>query len=517
MVSPFASAAPEEGADGDASAEAGGEASLSLGDGASAAADGDASADGDADAGGDASAGGGAAKPKKAKDRGDEKWINRWEPEGGMTEIGIYGGVFFPSPNHEIFEPSLDLGELQGWKELPTLAPDIGLRVGYYPGQNLGRFFGLEAEGGVMPSSVDGGNALLYHVRGHLVGQLGLWSVTPFVVLGAGGMGVSSERAALGNDIDPILHFGAGVKVYINRYVMLRLDIRDNVSHKQSVDLAFRAHNPEVLLGLSVTLGREKAKPAGDRDGDGLTDDVDSCPDEPETVNDYQDEDGCPEPDSDGDGFIDDKDTCPNEAETVNDYQDEDGCPESDRDGDGFWDDQDSCPDEAETVNDYKDEDGCPESDRDGDGILDELDKCPDEPETANGYQDEDGCADEVPKEVAAFTGAIKGITFETDSDKIRKSSTRTLDKAVKVLTDFPDIRIKVTGHTDSRGDHDHNVDLSKRRAESVKTYLVEHGIDASRITTDGFGPDKPVDTNDTRAGRANNRRIEFEIVQRAK
>ena len=329
-------APPEEG--GGASLEVGG--SLEAGaEGPSvegdADADADASADPDVDAEGDAIDDGPDKKSKKSKsgDRADQKWIKRWAPEPMMGEIGIYGGVLLPTPNHEWFGADLDL-PAQGFKQLKVVSPDIGLRAGFYPL----RFFGVEAEGGVMPSSLrDGsGSAMLYTVRGHLVAQLGLWSITPFVLVGAGAMGVSSGRDSLGKDVDPALHFGGGVKFYINRYVMLRLDIRDIVSYKSGVENVFISHSPEILLGLSFTLGRKKDEP------------------KPEPKSE-------PKPsDRDGDGLLDGDDTCPDEKETFNEYIDEDGCPESDRDGDGFWDDQDTCPDEKETVNDFKDDDGCP-------------------------------------------------------------------------------------------------------------------------------------------------------------
>jgi OmpA-OmpF porin, OOP family len=415
-------------------------------------------------------------------------WIKRWAPEPHMLELGVYGGIMLLAETHELFGADLGLPD-QGYKPLNRVIPDLGVRVGYYPL----RFFGVEAEGGVLPASLaDGsGPATLYTVRGHLVGQLGLWSITPFVVLGGGGLGVSSPRDALGKDIDPALHFGGGVKFYVHRLVMVRLDVRDVVTHKQSLEAGFISHNLEALLGLSITLGRRKIEPLpeprpepvnDDRDGDGIPNDLDGCPDEPETVNGYQDTDGCPDKDTDGDGIYDDLDACVNEAETVNGFEDEDGCPEADTDNDGFFDEQDSCPNE---------------------------------PESDNGYKDADGCPDVVPDEVARFTGAIEGITFENDKDTIRKSSTKALDAAVKVLTDHPTIRIEISGHTDIKGDHDHNLDLSQRRAESVKKYLVEHGIDETRITTVGHGPDKPVDTNDTEKGRANNRRIEFKPITR--
>jgi outer membrane protein OmpA-like peptidoglycan-associated protein len=415
-------------------------------------------------------------------------WIKRWAPEPHMLELGVYGGIMLLAETHELFGADLNLPE-QGYKPLNRVIPDLGVRVGYYPL----RFFGVEAEGGVLPASLaDGsGPATLYTVRGHLVGQLGLWSITPFVVLGGGGLGVSSPRDALGKDIDPALHFGGGVKFYVHRLVMVRLDVRDVVTHKQSLEAGFISHNLEALLGLSITLGRRKIEPLSeprpepvndDRDGDGIPNDLDGCPDVPETVNGYQDTDGCPDKDTDGDGIFDELDACVNEAETVNGFEDEDGCPEADTDNDGFFDNQDSCPTE---------------------------------PETDNGYKDADGCPDVVPDEVARFTGAIEGITFDNDKATIRKSSTKALDDAVKVLTDHPDIRIEISGHTDIKGDRDHNLDLSQRRAESVKQYLVEHGVDETRITTIGHGPDKPVDTNDTEKGRANNRRIEFKPITR--
>jgi OOP family OmpA-OmpF porin len=141
-------------------------------------------------------------------------------------------------------------------------------------------------------------------------------------------------------------------------------------------------------------------------------------------------------------------------------------------------------------------------------------DQCPTEPETDNDYQDEDGCPDEVPTEVAKFTGAIRGINFDVDEATIKKNSTKTLNAAVKVLTDFPDVRIEISGHTDTDGDRDHNLDLSRRRAEAVKKYLIDKGIDSSRIETRGAGPDEPVADNTTKRGKAQNRRIEFKLLK---
>ena len=91
------------------------------------------------------------------------------------------------------------------------------------------------------------------------------------------------------------------------------------------------------------------------------------------------------------------------------------------------------------------------------------------------------------------------------------------LDQAVQILLQYPDVRIEIAGHTDNQGKPDHNMQLSKDRAESVKSYLVGMGVDETRIETVGFGPDKPIDSNETKDGRANNRRIEFRVLTGAR
>ncbi|MCH9683272.1 MAG: OmpA family protein, partial [Deltaproteobacteria bacterium] len=180
-----------------------------------------------------------------------------------------------------------------------------------------------------------------------------------------------------------------------------------------------------------------------------------------------------------------------------------------DTDGDGILDPDDACVDVPGVV-EYK---GCPIPDTDGDGILDPEDKCVTEPETFNGFDDEDGCPDEIPQEVKSFTGVIEGIYFDTNKDTIKAQSRAKLDKAAEVLTKFPTVKLEISGHTDSRGKPAHNTDLSRRRAESVKLYLIEHGVDASRLQTRGAGPDEPIADNRKKSGRAKNRRIEFRVV----
>ena len=460
----------------------------------------------------------------KCQNRTDEKWIRRCRPERNMFELGIFGGIMFPASglvlnkggvsegppgSHELFDPYKQKQSIEDinngvagaelfYKPYQKVAPEIGLRFAWYPLA----FLGGEIEGGVMPTKTvppdgsAGARATLFNFRGHLIAQIPFWRITPFILVGGGMIGTSG---ALGSDVDPSTHFGGGVKFYITHRFMMRLDVRDVVAARLKVD-AGATNYPEVLLGFSLTLNRKKPAPATekDSDGDGFLDSADSCPVEPGIA-----PDGCPERDRDGDGFMDSQDACPDVPGIA-----PDGCPEKDRDGDGFLDSVDKCPDDPGV-----EPDGCPIPDTDGDGILDPEDKCPTVPETKNGYQDEDGCPDEIPMQLAKFTGTIKGIYFDLDKDTIKPKSRPVLDRAVAVLNEFNTIRIEISGHTDSTGSVAYNKDLSGRRAASVKRYLVEHGVAEARIETRGAGPDEPVDTNKTAAGRAKNRRIEFTIL----
>jgi len=400
-------------------------------------------------------------------------WIKRYAPTNHMLEIGIFGGILMPTKRIELFKPDPSLPD-QGQRPFRTVAPDIGLRFGYYPL----RFFGAELEGAVMPTRLRDADdrATLWAFRGHVVGQLGLWSVTPFILLGTGALGVGSGENAVGNDTDIAIHFGGGVKIWVHRLVQLRLDLRDNVTARRGVENGL-GHTGEVLLGVSFTPRFGKAKEKRQPVASGPTD-------------------------RDGDGFLDDEDKCPDDPGIA-----PDGCPRSDRDGDGFFDDEDKCPDEPGV-----EPDGCPRPDRDKDKIADDVDKCPDVPETRNGYQDTDGCADQLPKEVEDFSGVLEGIEFDVDKDTIKRSSMAKLDKAVGVLKSHEDIKIEIGGHTDSTGSREYNLDLSRRRARSVKEYLVGKGVSEKRVTTRGYGPDKPIADNETKEGRARNRRIEFVI-----
>ncbi|MFP2899155.1 adventurous gliding motility protein AgmC [Corallococcus sp. 4LFB] len=255
------------------------------------------------------------------------------------------------------------------------------------------------------------------------------------------------------------------------------------------------------------------------------------CPEGPEDFDGFQDQDGCADPDNDGDGIVDTADKCPNAPETVNDFEDADGCPDTkpappppapvDTDGDGLMDPDDKCPNAPEDKDGFQDEDGCPDPDNDKDGIVDTADKCPLEPETINGVTDEDGCPDKGKVKVLVEGERIlilEKVYFATNKDVILPRSFPILKQVAAVLRANPQVELlRVEGHTDSQGSDVANLDLSKRRAASVKTFLVNEGIAAERLESEGYGESKPVDTNKTAAGRENNRRVEFNITRMGK
>ncbi len=241
---------------------------------------------------------------------------------------------------------------------------------------------------------------------------------------------------------------------------------------------------------------------AKDSDGDAIPDDIDRCPLDPEDKDGFQDEDGCPDADNDADGIVDKADACPNEAGPI----DNRGCPVTDKDADGVPDPDDKCP----TVAGPKESAGCPDADKDGDTIVDRLDKCPDQ-----FGPPPDGCPKkytlvEVKKEKIEIK---QQVHFATAKFRVLPDSFPLLNQVSQVLNDFPKMRVSIEGHTDSVGKEASNMRLSQRRAEAVLDYLVSKGISPDRLEANGFGPTKPVASNKTARGRAQNRRTEFRIV----
>ena len=256
--------------------------------------------------------------------------------------------------------------------------------------------------------------------------------------------------------------------------------------------------------------------PDKDNDKDGIPDETDKCPNKAEDRDGFEDSDGCPDLDNDKDGIPDLTDKCPLEAEDFDGIDDKDGCPDGDNDNDGIQDKDDKCINEPEDVDNFQDEDGCPDPDNDKDGIPDLKDKCPNEPETLNGFEDEDGCPDKKPEKkvikkqsVMPKHQILEGVNFASGKTNITFSSYQYLDPIVREMQEYPEIEIEIRGHTDSVGKYESNMRLSNKRAESVKMYIIKKGIESRRVRSVGFGPSSPVADNRTAAGRSKNRRIE--------
>lgn len=301
--------------------------------------------------------------------------------------------------------------------------------------------------------------------------------------------------------------------------------------------------SPDLRVVATVGWAMPEETGPRDSDGDGLFDDVDECPDDPEDADSFEDEDGCPDPDNDADGILDGPDECPDQPETVNELDDSDGCPDEvgDRDGDGLLDHVDECPDDAEDADEFEDEDGCPDPDNDSDTVLDGPDECPNEagPVDNRGCPDtdrdqdtvvdrRDNCPDEpgpvenqgcaVEQRVVLGAGGLEildRVHFRTNRARIQRRSHALLLNVASVLNAHPEIRtIRVEGHTDSRGRRATNLELSQQRAQAVVDFLVTRGeVEAGRLVAQGFGPDRPiVEGASSREDHAANRRVEFNV-----
>jgi len=271
--------------------------------------------------------------------------------------------------------------------------------------------------------------------------------------------------------------------------------------------LGARAEDVRITTGLvwspQPSGGAEPGR--NDRDGDGIPDSVDACPDEPEDKDGFQDEDGCPDLDNDGDGIPDSADKCPNEPEDKDGFQDEDGCPDLDNDGDGIPDSTDKCPNEPEDKDGFQDEDGCPDDDNDGDGFADKVDKCPNDPETVNGFEDDDGCPDvrgtSGPEEradridlkgatIAFARGALTAPTKQLLSQVAALIKTRRLAIRVEVHTA---LGTRSTGAGQIAAQKRRDKALSQQRAKAIADYLASQGVSPQQLQAVGLGSDRPL------------------------
>ncbi len=197
-----------------------------------------------------------------------------------------------------------------------------------------------------------------------------------------------SNKVAMVIEVEEIdLGFDLGVHALSNNWSREVMPIQEGGSQTYK-------YYREPKWGAFVGMHWKMSFSAKDSDGDGMIDDEDRCPLEAEDMDDFEDEDGCPEKDNDNDGIPDDKDKCINEMEDQDGFKDDDGCPELDNDMDGIVDNDDSCPMEVEDKDGWEDDDGCPDRDNDKDGIEDKFDQCRDIAEDKDGFEDKDGCPD---------------------------------------------------------------------------------------------------------------------------
>lgn len=306
------------------------------------------------------------------------------------------------------------------------------------------------------------------------------------------------------------------------------------------------------VADLRLLLGFVLEPSIGDRDGDGLKDDEDQCPDVPEDFDKFQDQDGCPDLDNDndgipdktdqcpmvpedrdgdedsdgcpegaagdkdGDGILDVNDKCPDVPEDRDDFQDADGCPDPDNDQDGIPDKTDRCPNEAEDLDKFEDDDGCPDPDNDKDEIPDVNDTCPNDPETYNGFQDEDGCPDKGKVIIEENNVIIlEKIMFKTASAEILPESNSILDAVSTTLQHHPEFMLmEIQGHADQRADDNFNLKLTRDRANAVRVALIQRNVDTNRLRAVGYGRYCPLDPANTPKAWDKNRRVEFKVVR---
>jgi outer membrane protein OmpA-like peptidoglycan-associated protein len=329
--------------------------------------------------------------------------------------------------------------------------------------------------------------------------------IEPTVQLGGG-------YVFLGDHSAGTINGGLGLNFWFNENIAFTV----NSTYKSSFDDAKAVPtHMQHFAGIKIKFG------GTDTDGDGIYDKDDKCPD----VAGLPQFDGCP--DSDNDGIIDSEDKCPNvfgplefngcpdtDGDGVVDMMDDcpdvaglaafNGCP--DTDGDGIQDKDDNCP----QVKGEKANKGCPWPDTDGDGVLDKDDKCPDVKGTKANF----GCPEVSADVIKKLNDFAKTILFDTGKSTIKKESFETLTAIKSVINEYPSARFRIEGHTDSTGRLETNMRISKERAAAIRNYLVENGIDASRLESEGFGPNVPVANNKTKEGRAQNRRTEVVLIK---
>ena len=420
---------------------------------------------------------------------------NPWQVSFGANAIDVYPTSDVSSFGNEYFNAT------DHWNILPSISyvgvskyVGSGFSVGARGSLNRISKWGDTSVDDLSHYAVDG--TIKYNFLKNTV-------IDPFLEIGGGYTWIDEIGAGTANG-------GVGINFWFTENIGLTLQTQ----YKHAFE-DYLAPHFQHLAGLSIKFGgtdtdgdgvydKDDACPevAGleafngcpDADGDGIEDSKDSCPNEAGS----KEMNGCP--DSDGDGVADKDDACPNEAgsKAMN------GCP--DADGDGVADKDDACPSEAGPAENK----GCPWPDTDGDGVLDKDDACPE----VAGTVANQGCPEVTEEVQKQLNDYARTILFDTGKSSIKAESTSVMVDIIQILNEYPTAKFTVEGHTDSVGSANLNQKLSDSRANSVRDFLIEKGIGADRLTAIGYGEDKPIATNNTKAGRAQNRRVEINLVK---
>jgi outer membrane protein OmpA-like peptidoglycan-associated protein len=268
------------------------------------------------------------------------------------------------------------------------------------------------------------------------------------------------------------------------------------------------------IAGTVRRLGwpRPARRGPSDTDGDGVLDRDDHCPLTPSEPDPDPRKPGCPATDRDRDGWLDPVDHCPGVRAQPHPNPARPGCPDGDDDRDGVRNQLDACPrQKPEPVPDPARQ-GCPAGDRDYDKIADPIDACPDQAGVASADPKRNGCPALVEVERERLR-TLAPVFFATGEERILPASEPLLRDIAEALRNNPAIRISIEGHTDDTGTDAHNLELSTRRAESVRRALIELGIDAARLEARGFGRSRPIAPGTTAEAREKNRRVELRVL----
>jgi len=425
---------------------------------------------------------------------------NPWAVGFGINSVDMYSGSDLSGQFNDLLSSS-------DWNTLPSISR---LSAEKY----LEKGFSLQLSGTLNKITTEFAEddtdyilwsvgALVKYDLNNLFGETGWFD--PYVGIGGDyvGSGKYDESELMANGT-------LGFNVWFNENLGLNFQHSDKLGLAKNV----RSHY-QNSLGLVIKFGGK------DTDSDGIYDKDDACPETPGLA----EFNGCP--DADGDGIKDSDDACPNvaglaamngcpdaDADGIADKDDmcpnakgtkaNKGCP--DTDGDGVVDKNDKCPNVAGPVANG----GCAWPDTDGDSILDKDDKCP----TVAGVASEGGCPEIISNEAKmGMDSFAEAILFNTGRASFKSGVTTTLDGMLAIITEFPLATFSIQGFTDSVGSASGNLKLSSERANAVKDYLVNNGVDSSRLTASGLGEESPIGSNMNRAGRAKNRRVEVKVT----